>query len=71
MINTHSTEVCATQHCHQFNLFVFQENMSGGLSKDATVEKLHDLIDRLPYSNRKTCGVLMHHLQRYSTDCVI
>ena len=39
--------------------------MSGGVSKDVTVEKLHNLIDKLPFSNRKTCGVLMHHLQRY------
>jgi len=29
-----------------------------------TVEKLLDLIDKLPFSNRKTCGVLMHHLKK-------
>ena len=52
---------------YQHGYYYLQENMSSGLSKDATVEKLHDLIDRLPFSNRKTCGVLMHHLQRYTT----
>ena len=39
--------------------------MSGGNTKETTVEKLHNIIDLLPYSNRKTLGVLMHHLQRY------
>ena len=38
--------------------------MAGGINREATVEKLHNLIDKLPFSNRKTLGVLMHHLQR-------
>lgn len=60
-------EPLLTFKLYQIFIQVAKENMSGGISNEATVERLHDLIDKLPFSNRKTCGVLMHHLQRVAS----
>ena len=49
--------------CH-FVLCFLQENVSGAASMDETIENLGALVSQLPYSNFKTCGVLMYHLQR-------
>ena len=47
-----------------FHSFFLQESVSGAASMDDTIEKLGALVCQLPYSNYKTCGVLMYHLQR-------
>lgn len=42
-----------------------KDSVSGAL--DDTIDKLGALISQLPYSNFKTCGVLMYHLQRVAS----
>ncbi|WAR22755.1 RHG29-like protein [Mya arenaria] len=49
-------EPLLTFRLYQNFIQVAKENMSGGLDMDHTVEHFHELIDRLPFSNRKTCG---------------
>ncbi|XP_052066324.1 rho GTPase-activating protein 29-like isoform X2 [Mytilus californianus] len=44
-----------------------KESVAGALTLDETIEKLGVLISKLPYSNFKTCGVLMYHLQRVAS----
>ncbi|XP_063441342.1 rho GTPase-activating protein 45-like isoform X4 [Mytilus trossulus] len=44
-----------------------KESSQGALTLDETIEKLGVLISKLPYSNFKTCGVLMYHLQRVAS----
>ncbi|XP_061175377.1 uncharacterized protein LOC133184348 isoform X2 [Saccostrea echinata] len=46
---------------------VSKDNMGNMLSEDDTVSKLGDLASQLPYSNFKTCAMLMHHLARIAS----
>ncbi|XP_062600737.1 uncharacterized protein LOC134262375 isoform X2 [Saccostrea cucullata] len=46
---------------------VAKDNMGNVLSEDDTVSKLGDLASQLPYSNFKTCAMLMHHLARIAS----
>ena len=48
-------------------IHVAKESVSGAASMDDTIEKLGALVCQLPYSNYKTCGVLMYHLQRVAS----
>ncbi|XP_053379026.1 uncharacterized protein LOC123534656 [Mercenaria mercenaria] len=41
--------------------------MKGDMNKENTVERLRDLIDKLPISNRKACEILICHLQRVAS----
>ena len=47
-----------------YTVFVIQDNMGGVLDEEDTVNKLGDLASQLPYSNFKTCAMLIHHLSR-------
>lgn len=57
-------EPLLTFKLYQHFVQVAKESLTGGLDEHGTIDRLHDLIDDLPYSNRKTCAVLMHHLKR-------
>ncbi|KAH3849164.1 rho GTPase-activating protein 45-like isoform X2 [Dreissena polymorpha] len=59
-------EPLLTFRLYQNFVQVAKENMSG-TTMEMSVENLHILIDKLPFSNRKTCGVLMHHLKRVAS----
>lgn len=50
---------------YQFpNVILMQDNMGNVLNEEDTVNKLGDLASQLPYSNFKTCAMLIHHLSR-------
>lgn len=50
---------------HRFpNVILMQDNMGNVLNEEDTVNKLGDLASQLPYSNFKTCAMLIHHLSR-------
>lgn len=46
------------------NVILMQDNMGNVLNEEDTVNKLGDLASQLPYSNFKTCAMLIHHLSR-------
>nr|XP_022319844.1 uncharacterized protein LOC111122377 isoform X3 [Crassostrea virginica] len=46
---------------------VAKDNMGGVLDEEDTVNKLGDLASQLPYSNFKTCAMLIHHLSRIAS----
>lgn len=50
---------------YQFlDVILMQDNMGNVLNEEDTVNKLGDLASQLPYSNFKTCAMLIHHLSR-------
>lgn len=50
---------------YQFlHVILMQDNMGNVLNEEDTVNKLGDLASQLPYSNFKTCAMLIHHLSR-------
>uniref|UniRef100_A0A8W8JMC1 Minor histocompatibility protein HA-1 n=2 Tax=Magallana gigas TaxID=29159 RepID=A0A8W8JMC1_MAGGI len=46
---------------------VAKDNMGNVLNEEDTVNKLGDLASQLPYSNFKTCAMLIHHLSRIAS----
>ncbi|KAL3867788.1 hypothetical protein ACJMK2_040635 [Sinanodonta woodiana] len=44
-----------------------KENMTCSPRKELVTKRLQILVDGLPFSNRKTCAVLMHHLQKVAS----
>ncbi|KAK3611717.1 hypothetical protein CHS0354_037293, partial [Potamilus streckersoni] len=44
-----------------------KENMTCSPSREQVTKRLQILVDGLPFSNRKTCAVLMHHLQKVAS----
>ncbi|KAL5022399.1 hypothetical protein ScPMuIL_001554 [Solemya velum] len=48
---------------------IAKENMLGSLDAAETTERLQKTVAQLPFSNHKTCGLLMYHLQRVVSNC--
>ncbi|XP_056017736.1 rho GTPase-activating protein 45-like isoform X5 [Ostrea edulis] len=46
---------------------IAKDNMGNVLNEDETLSKLGDMASKLPYSNFKTCAMLMHHLSRIAS----
>lgn len=63
--NSSSNSMHVSNFDYQFpNVILMQDNMGNVLNEEDTVNKLGDLASQLPYSNFKTCAMLIHHLSR-------
>lgn len=65
VFNSLSNSMHVSNFDYQFlNVILMQDNMGNVLNEEDTVNKLGDLASQLPYSNFKTCAMLIHHLSR-------
>lgn len=65
VLNSSLNSMHVSNFDYQFlNVILMQDNMGNVLNEEDTVNKLGDLASQLPYSNFKTCAMLIHHLSR-------